>query len=96
VVRRLWFRFLRDNVFLISGQGTYTGKIRNVCAKEIVTILRREASCRFIVSGVLAISKNDATASLDFGDGSCDSKGLLTYSNGDMREIFLRRLIGIK
>ncbi len=83
--------FWGDNVFLISGQGTFTGKMGNVFSKETVTPLRRELSCRFIVSGVLQFSKNDATASLDFGDGSCDAKGLLTYPNGDEEEIFLRR-----
>jgi len=29
--------------------------------------------------------------SLDFGDGSCDSKGILTYPNGETEEILLRR-----
>lgn len=80
-----------DNVFLISGKGTYTGKLGNVFMKETIVPLRRELSCRFIVSGILEISRNDATASLDFGDGSCDAKGLLTYPNGDTEEIFLRR-----
>ncbi len=80
-----------DNVFLISGKGTYTGKLGNVFMKETIVPLRRELSCRFIVSGILEITRNDATASLDFGDGSCDAKGLLTYPNGDTEEIFLRR-----
>lgn len=83
--------FWGDNVFLISGSGTYTGKLGNVFMKEITTPLRREWSCRFIVSGVLDISRNGATASLDFGDGSCDATGLLTYPDGETKEIFLRR-----
>ncbi len=83
--------FWGDNVFLISGQSTYTGRLGNVFAKETISPLRRELACRFIVSGVLQISRNDLTASLDFGDGSCDAKGLLTYPNGETEEIFLRR-----
>ncbi len=83
--------FWGDNVFLISGKGTYTGRMGNVFVKETITPLRRELACRFIVSGVLEISRNDLTASLDFGDGSCDAKGLLTYPNGETEEIFLRR-----
>ncbi|MGB5500075.1 MAG: hypothetical protein WBM77_14185 [Maribacter sp.] len=82
-----------DNVFLISGKGTYTGKLGNVFMKETIVPLRRELSCRFIVSGILEISRNDATAILDFGDGSCDAKGILTYPNGEYEEIFLRRFI---
>lgn len=85
--------FWGDNVFLISGKGTYTGKLGNVFMKETIVPLRRELSCRFIVSGIMEISRNDATASLDFGDGTCDAKGILTYPNGDSKEIFLRRFI---
>ncbi|UJH68186.1 hypothetical protein [Allomuricauda sp. SCSIO 65647] len=83
--------FWGDNVFLITGKGTYTGRLGNVFTKEVIVPLRREMSCRFIVSGVLEISRNDATASLDFGDGSCDAKGILTHADGTSEEIFLRR-----
>jgi len=83
--------FWGDNVFLISGTKTYTGKLGNVFMKETITPLRREWSCRFIVSGILEISRNDLTASLDFGDGSCDALGMLTYPDGTTEEIFLRR-----
>ena len=85
--------FWGDNVYLITGNGTFTGKMGNVFSKETLTPLRRELSCRFIVSGVLQISRNDATASLDFGDGSCDAKGILTYPDGTSKEIFLRRFL---
>lgn len=83
--------FWGDNVFLISGSATYTGPLGNVFMKETITPLRRELACRFIVSGVLEISRNDANASLDFGDGSCDAVGILTYPDGSTEEIFLRR-----
>lgn len=83
--------FWGDNVFLISGEGTYTGKSGNVFMKETITPLRRELACRFIVSGILEISRNDATASLDFGDGSCDAIGVLTHPDGSSEEIYLRR-----
>lgn len=83
--------FWGDNVFLISGKGTYTGKLGNVFIKETIVPLRRESSCRFIVSGILKISRNDATASLDFGDGTCDAKGIFTHPDGESEEILLRR-----
>lgn len=83
--------FWGDNVFLISGKGIYTGKYDNVFVKETISPLRRELSCRFLVSGILEITRNDTTVSLDFGDGSCDSKGILTYPNGESEEILLRR-----
>jgi len=83
--------FWGDNVFLISGMATYKGKLGNVFSKNTVEPLRREMACRFIVSGVVEISRNDLKASLDFGDGSCDATGILTYPDGTTEEVFLRR-----
>ncbi len=83
--------FWGDNVFLITGKGTFVGPAGNVFVKEVIEPLRRELACRFIVSGILEISRNELTASLDFGDGSCDAVGILTYPNGESEEIYLRR-----
>ncbi|MEN8788303.1 MAG: hypothetical protein ABF293_10225 [Flavobacteriaceae bacterium] len=83
--------FWGDNVFLITGKGTFVGPAGNVFVKEVIEPLRRELACRFIVSGILEISRNELTASLDFGDGNCDAVGILTYPNGESEEIFLRR-----
>ncbi|MGX1928988.1 hypothetical protein [Flagellimonas sp. 2504JD4-2] len=85
--------FWGDNVFLITGKRTYVGREGNVFVKEVITPLRREMACRFIVSGVLEISRNDNTASLDFGDGTCDAKGILTLPDGTENEVFLRRFL---
>lgn len=85
--------FWGDNVFLITGKRTYTGRLGNVYVKEVIEPLRREMACRFIVSGILEISRNDDTASLDFGDGSCDAKGILTQPDGTEQEVFLRRFL---
>ena len=83
--------FWGDNVFLVTGSGTYTSRAGVVYTKEVITPLRREMACRFIVSGVLEISRSGNTASLDFGDGTCDAKGVLTYPDGTSEEVFLRR-----
>jgi hypothetical protein len=85
--------FWADNVFLITGKGTFKSRSGNIFVKEIQEPLRREWSCRFVVSGTMLISRNDASVSLDFGDGSCDGKGLLTYADGSTKEIFLRRFL---
>ena len=83
--------FWGDNVFLISGEATYEGKLGAIFTKSNVEPLRREMSCRFIVSGILEISRNDAKANLDFGDGDCDATGILTYPDGTTEEVSLRR-----
>ena len=85
--------FWGDNVFLITGKRTFINKIGNTFEKEVISPLRRELSCRFIVSGVLSITRNDNTASLDFGDGTCDAKGVLTKPDGTSEEVFLRRFL---
>lgn len=83
--------FWGDNVFLITGKRTYISRAGNEFVKEVITPLRRELSCRFIASGVLDISRLGNTARLDFGDGSCDAKGTLTYADGTEEEVYLRR-----
>jgi hypothetical protein len=80
-----------DNVFLISGNWGFTNREGVTYSKEVLTSLRREWACRFIVSGELLISKNDASVTLDFGDGSCDGLGELTFADGSTKEIVLRR-----
>jgi hypothetical protein len=59
----------------------------------VTSPLRRELSCRFIISGVLDITRNENTASLDFGEGNCDAIGVLTFPDGTSEEIFLRRFL---
>ena len=85
--------FWGDNVFLITGKRTFVNRAGNTFVKEVISPLRRELSCRFIVSGVLEITRNENTVSLDFGNGSCDAKGILTLLDGSTKEIFLRRFL---
>jgi hypothetical protein len=43
--------------------------------------------CAFITTGVMQLEVNGMTASLDFGTGSCDQKGTVTYPNGETEEV---------
>lgn len=67
-----------DNVFSITGNWQFTRKDGSVHQSTITTPLRKELSCRFIVSGVISIQKDGQAAILDFGDGTCDDLGELT------------------
>ncbi len=75
--KRVWIESFKnldfgDNVFLISGNWTITkndGTVRDV---SIIDPLRREMSCRFIVSGILKIKQGDKEITVDYGDGECD------------------------
>lgn len=78
-----------DNVFQITGAWQTTFVNGNVHSTTITTPLRREASCRFLVSGVLEIVRTNFSGSLDYGDGTCDNLALFTNAAGEQREIRL-------
>ncbi len=71
-----------DNVFLITGNWTTEFLNGNINSGIVTTPLRRELACRFIVSGVIALTHNNHAGTLDFGDGSCDNEAIFTDSNG--------------
>ncbi|MFK5890118.1 MAG: hypothetical protein QM486_05245 [Flavobacteriaceae bacterium] len=79
-----------DNVFSITGNWNFTRKDGTVHVATITTPLRKELSCRFIVSGVIAFQKDDQAAVLDFGDGTCDDLGEVT-KDGVTETIHLRK-----
>lgn len=83
-------RMFGDNVFLITGNWTATFKDGIVFSSSIMEPLRREMSCRFIVSGALELQKEDRTGTLDFGDGSCDNVAIFTNEAGVETEVILR------
>ncbi len=79
-----------DDVFLTTGSWNVS---KNGVLQRSVTIskeLRREMSCRFLVSGTLEVDGAE-TYSLDFGDGACDDKALVTFGDRQ-QEIQLGRL----
>lgn len=78
-----------DNVFLVTGSWTLTTREGLVYEAATTTPLRRESACRFIVSGIISVERDALTATLDFGDGTCDNKATLTQPNGEVREINL-------
>lgn len=83
-------RTFGDNVFLITGNWTTTFKNGTLLSATIIEPLRREMACRFIVSGVVELQKNDRNGFLNFGDGSCDNKAIFTNEEGEEFEMILR------
>ncbi|WKK66103.1 hypothetical protein [Lutimonas zeaxanthinifaciens] len=79
-----------NNVFLITGESSFQkkgGKSRSVL---ITKPLRREMSCKFIVSGTKNISSDKRDAVLDYGDGECDDLAYLTVGD-TTTEIHIKR-----
>ena len=80
-----------DNVYSITGSWETTRKNGTTVAAEVTTPLRRELACKFLVSGVIDLTKNDRHGILDFGDGECDNQATLTLDDGTVIEITLHR-----
>ena len=78
-----------DHVFLISGSWETNFANGNTHSTNITTPLRREASCRFLVSGVLDLVRTNYTGTLNYGDGMCDNLALFTNEDGKELEIKL-------
>lgn len=67
-------RKLRDDVYLITGDATGIRPNGKTWETEIVNALRKELSCRYIVSGTIEIRPEGlSTRVLDYGDGECDN-----------------------
>jgi outer membrane murein-binding lipoprotein Lpp len=81
-----------DNVFNVWGNHITTFPNGSVYTCTIKTPLLIKMSCKmpFPVSGVVEIVKNDATATLDYGNGDCDKLATITI-NGVTKEIVIRK-----
>lgn len=80
-----------DNVFLITGQWTITKKDGTVNTATIVEPLRREMSCKFIVSGKTEIERGGKKIMLDYGNGECDDLAIVTVDGKEI-EIHLSNI----
>jgi hypothetical protein len=72
-----------DNVFMVTGNWTTdfsTGFSRSAL---VIEALRREATCRFFVSGTVDVSRNDISGTLNYGDGTCDNTAILTVNGNE-------------
>jgi len=81
---RIW----GNNVFSITGTWTIIDGDGIEKTVKITTPLIRKATCRFIVSGIVEINRNDRYITVDYGDGACDNVAM-GYSNGKEYEIQL-------
>lgn len=81
-----------DNVFLVSGNNITIFPNGSKYTFTITTPLRIAMSCKmpFPVKGVIEVVKNDAKATLDYGNGDCDKLANITI-NGVTKEIMLRK-----
>ena len=80
--------YFDDNIFLITGEGTININDRYNFTRTIVDPLLIDRACRFILSGIIEITRNDETMIIDYGDGECDNIAVVT-KDGESAEIEL-------
>ncbi len=56
---------------------------------SIDTPLVDTSSCEYTVSGVLTVTENGISATIDYGDGECDNLATMTLADGTTEEIEL-------
>ena len=79
-----------DDVYLITGSGSSVNSNQATCTVTILSALRKEVSCRWLVSGAVEIfPANRPVRVLDYGNGNCDRHATVTM-NGVTRNILLR------
>lgn len=78
-----------DDVFSITGNWQTIDRTSLVRTAVVQRPLIRKFNCRYFVSGVLRLSRGDATATINFGDGECDNLALVTGPNGGEFQIEL-------
>ncbi len=80
-----------DDVYEITGSSQGVNRNGVSFTSTITTPLTVEVSCRWITSGVVAVTGPNGTRSLDYGAGSCDRLAIVTGPNGTSHNIVLRR-----
>lgn len=79
-----------DDEVLITGTASGVNINDVVYADTITTALHWERACKFIVSGVVKISREGKDpVTLDYGTGDCDATATVTL-NGESKDITLR------
>lgn len=78
-----------DDIYLVTGTAQGTRPNGLTWEREIITPLRIELACRFIVSGTIELRPQDRPIRmLDYGNGDCDNIATVTI-NGETYTIYL-------
>lgn len=81
--------FIWDDEFEIEGTATGVNRNGKTYTHQISTPLLIKNACRWIVSGTITLTVDGKSATIDYGDGTCDAKATVTM-NGETFEINLR------
>lgn len=78
-----------DDVYLITGTADGITTYGSTWSREVITPLRKELSCKYIVSGTFQMVPQDRPVRIiDFGTGECDNI-ITVLVNGETYTIYL-------
>lgn len=81
-------RTIRDDVYEIERRNKTVYANGVTVVKNTETPLIKKISCEWLVQGILKIKINNAELFIDYGNGDCDNKAILSWKGGK-REITL-------
>lgn len=79
-----------DDTFQITGHSSGSTSNGNAWTAEIVDPLIKKFTCHWIEKGTVQITRNSNKALLDYGDGTCNNKAVITI-NGVSYNIILHK-----
>lgn len=79
---------LESAVFTLSGNWTVEAE-GNIYSVQTLEDLQGNASCEYMTTGSMIISKNELAVTVDFGNGECDNVATVIYPNGATENITL-------
>jgi hypothetical protein len=79
-----------DDVWQITGNASGTNRNGVAYTVTITTPLIKRNPCAWVSEGIIEFVTDNATRSLDFGDGTCDRDATLTRADGTTREVKIK------
>jgi hypothetical protein len=79
-----------DDAWEVTGGATGVNRNGKPFTTEIVSPLVKKRACRWIVSGTKNLEIDGKTLTIDYGNGDCDRKAIVTGPRGNTREILIR------
>lgn len=80
-----------DDEFSITGTANGVNRNGKTFSSEITESLIKRTICPWFVDGICKISDAVNTVSVDYGDGTCDKKAIVTLPNGNTKEILIKK-----
>ncbi len=83
--------FFLDNVFEITGTASGVNRQGKAYTINILEPLIKKKACPWFVEGVISITSENVEVTLNYGNGECDRKAILTLPNGTEHEILMKK-----